>query len=72
MQIRKIFWNFRVLLQSSFSLKIGTFLFLQLLTSPFIDNCFKKYYKPKNLKILKPKVTKILTNLPKKFCEFPP
>ncbi len=25
-----------------------------------------------NLKILRPKVTKNLTNLPKKFCEFPP
>jgi len=26
----------------------------------------------KNLKILRPKVTKNLTNMPKKFCEFPP
>jgi len=26
----------------------------------------------KNLKILRSKVTKNLTNLPKKFCEFPP
>jgi len=25
-----------------------------------------------NLKILRPKVTKNLTNWPKKFCEFPP
>ncbi len=25
-----------------------------------------------NLKILRPKVTKNLTNLPKKFCDFPP
>jgi len=25
-----------------------------------------------NLKILRPKVTKYCTNLPQKFCEFPP
>ena len=32
----------------------------------------KSNLSPDNLKILRPKATKNLTNLPKKFCEFPP
>jgi len=36
------------------------------------SSCFKKYFKPKNLKILRPNVTKNLTNFCKKYCEYPP
>jgi len=41
------------------------------LSSPFNDISSKNILSLNNLKILRPKVTKNLTNLRKKFSEFP-
>jgi len=43
-QIRKIFHNFKVLLQSNYSYKISSLCFLQLITLTFIEICFKNHF----------------------------
>ncbi len=70
---KKIFLNFKILLWSSYSQKIGTALY-DLKSSyyhPLLKSTSKSTLSLNNLKISRPNVTKNLTNLPKKFCEFP-
>jgi hypothetical protein len=62
-QICKIFLNFQMLLQHNYSWEIIHILMICASKTTFSLN---------NLKILRSKVTKNLTNLLKKFCEFPP
>ncbi len=53
------------------STKSQQFMFFTL-TLTFWISSSKTTFSHYNLKILRPKVTKYLTNLPKKFCEFRP
>ena len=72
-QICNIFYILKVILQSIYLLKNRYFMICTVVNITLLMlSASKSTVNLKNLKILKPKVTKNVTNLPKKVCEFRP
>jgi len=70
--IRKIFCNFKMLLQQTIHGKWVIYDYYSCYHNILMISALKTTFSLNNLRILRPKVTKNLTNSLKKFCEFPP
>ncbi len=70
-QIHKIFVTFNWICEA-ITHKNRYFLHLLQIRLTSTDNCFKNSFSFKNLKMLRPKVTKTLRIWHKKFCEYGP